>query len=173
VPFKLAGETDNVFWEVHVRVPRFRIAWAMFAVAIAALDFLAIRTFMDSPSPIDELLLLGALPMMNVLAISILISRHRPKTRPFFAGFAAFATLAMAVYIGLINVGSHGELLDPYLNPFFKVVARNLGRNQPFVFIPIVCVGGVIMLGLPQLVFAAVGGLLSRKFKITVRITPR
>ena len=53
-------------------MPRFRIAWVMIFVAIAALDFAAIRAFFVSGDV--ALLVLGALPMANILAVGILIA---------------------------------------------------------------------------------------------------
>jgi hypothetical protein len=61
-----------------VKVPRFRIAWLMVAVAIAALDFAAIGAILGSGADdFGIFLLLGALPMANVLAVGILIGQRR------------------------------------------------------------------------------------------------
>ena len=84
-----------------MKVPRFRIAWVMVAVAIAAFDFAAIRALVDSPSPAGDELLFGALPMANVLVAGLLIGRQRPHSRPFFVGFELFGAIALASYIAL------------------------------------------------------------------------
>jgi hypothetical protein len=73
-----------------VKLHRIRIAWVMFAIAIAALDFAAIRAFLDYPGPFGEELLLGALPMSNVMAVGILIGRWRPGSSSFLLGFEKF-----------------------------------------------------------------------------------
>jgi hypothetical protein len=73
--------------------------WVLVAVAIVAFDFGAIKAMYDSRT--GELLMLGALPMANGLAVGILI----------------------------------GQL------------EKIVGRNRPFVFIPIAYFGIVIMLG--------------------------
>jgi hypothetical protein len=140
-----------------MKVPRFRIAWIMVAVAIAALDFWAIDT--------DVVFLLGALPMANVLAIGILILQRRPGSRPFLLGFVAFGAIAFAIYIGLANGGMHDDLLMPYFLVFTGVFERIAGRDRPFVFIPLLCFGTVVMLCGPQIVFALIGGFLSRRFR--------
>ena len=107
--------------------PRFRIAWVMVAVAFAALDFVAIRAFVDSPSPVSENLLFGALPMANVLAVGLLIARQRPESRPFLLGFEIFGATALASYIALAFFSFPGPrgpihsyvgiVLDPILSP--------------------------------------------------------
>ena len=80
-----------------MKMPRFRIAWIMVAVAIAALDFAAIRASLDIREAV--LFVLGALPMANVLAVGILIAQQRPGSRPFFLGFEAFGAMALALFI--------------------------------------------------------------------------
>jgi hypothetical protein len=55
-----------------MRVPRFRIAWVMVAVAIGALDFGAIRALLKQVSFVAGFLILGALPMANILVVGIL-----------------------------------------------------------------------------------------------------
>ena len=73
-------------------VPRFRIAWVMVAVAIAALNLAVIRVLLGSP--VGELVVLGALPMANVLAVGLLIGLRRRGSRPFLLGFEAFGAMA-------------------------------------------------------------------------------
>ena len=153
-----------------MKLPRFRIAWAMvaIAIAIAALDFVAIWTFIDSPSPGGEELLLGALPMANVLAVSILIGRYRPGSRPFILGFAAFGAMALAHYVGWAIRASPGDLISLCVKPFVDLIGRTIGRDNPYLLIPIVACGVVIMLGSPQFLFAMIGGFLSRRYKVTI-----
>jgi hypothetical protein len=61
-----------------VKLPRFRIAWLMVAVAIAALDFGVMREVVGSRSTRNIGLLLGILPMANVLTVGMLIKQRRP-----------------------------------------------------------------------------------------------
>ena len=158
-----------------MRVPRFRIAWVMVAVAIAALDFAAIRALLARHANVLDdqrgiLLLLGALPMANVLAVGMLIGQRRPGSRPFLLGFEVFGAMALAFFIALATCFSR-EVVVPYFAPFVAPVEWFIGPGRPYVYIP---VGGlvvaVVLVG-PQVVFALVGGVLSRRFKIT--ITPR
>jgi hypothetical protein len=154
-----------------VKLPRFRIAWIMVAVAIAALDFGAIRALLvRHGSALDDqrsmCLLLGALPMTNVLAVGMLIGQRRPARRPFLLGFEAFGVTALVLFIALA-ICFPREVVIPYFAPLVAPVERFIGPGRPF-YIPI---GGlvvaVVLVG-PQMVFALVGGLLSRRFKVTI-----
>jgi hypothetical protein len=151
-----------------LKAPRFRIAWAMIAVAFAALDFLAIRAFLDSPSLVSEELLLGALPMANVLAIGLLLAWQRPGGRPFKLGFAVFGAMALTLYTCLADRGFPDDLPTLYVKPFVDLAARIIGRDHPYIFVPSACFGVVVMLALPQFAFALVGGYLSRRYKVTI-----
>ena len=158
-----------------VKAPRFRIAWVMVAVAIAALDFTAIRALLGPYTNSLEyqktmLLLLGALPMANVLAVGMLIGQRRPASRPFLLGFEAFGAMALALSIALASCFPE-EVVMRCLVPFGDLVEKIIGPNRPFVFIPILCLVAVVVLGGPQVAFALMGGFLSRRFKIAV--TPR
>ncbi len=115
-------------------------------------------------------MLLGALPMANVLAVGMLIGRRRPASRPFLLGFEAFGAMALALFIALA-ICFPREVVLPYLTPVLVLIERTIGNDRPFVMIPIVCFVAVALLGWPQVAFALTGGFLSRKFKITV--TPR
>jgi hypothetical protein len=150
-----------------VKVPRFRIAWVMVAVAIAALDFGAIRAMFGFLA--GHLLLLGALPMANVLAVGILFGQQRPGTRPFLLGFEAFGAMALAFYVASVSFfpDSYGLIWSFYIAPLWvKPMVKVVGRGQPFVLNLIACFGIVIMLGWPQVAFALIGGSLSRRFRI-------
>ncbi len=88
---------------VAVKVPRFRIAWLVVAVAIAALNFAAIRAIFDpgiNPNEVRAiLLLLGALPMANVLVVGMLIGQQRPGSRRFLMEFVGFGATALTFFI--------------------------------------------------------------------------
>ena len=157
-----------------MKVPRFRIAWVMVAVAITALDFTAIRAVLSGPSPWGEELLIGALPMLNVLAVGLLIGQQRPGSLPFLLGFELLGAIALASYVALARLfpGPRGPVYS-YVSILLDPIVANIGRERPFVFIPIASSVVVVMLGLPQLAFALIGGFLSRRYKISVRITPR
>ena len=159
-----------------MKIPRFRIAWVMVAVAIAALDFGAIRALLARHgSALDDqrsmCLLLGALPMANVLAVGMLIGQRRPGSRPFLLGFEAFGAMALAFYIALASCFPR-EVVLPYVTPVLAPIERTIGNDRPFVMIPIVCVVAVALLGWPQVAFALAGGFLSRRFKVTISPRP-
>jgi hypothetical protein len=152
-----------------VKMPRFRIAWGMVAVAIAALDFAAIRASLEFREAV--LLVLGALPMANVLAVGILIAQQRPGSRPFLLGFEAFGAMALALFItvSVTNLFFDSDMLIVcYLVPVLRLIKKIIREDQPLVFVPIVLFAYVVMLGWPQVVFALIGGFLSRRFKITI-----
>jgi hypothetical protein len=161
--------------EVAVIAPRFRIAWVMVAVAIVALDFWVIRALLGPHTSVighqrDMFLLLGALPMANVLTVGMLAAQRRPGCRPFLMGFEMFGGMALALFIALATCFPR-EVVMPYLTPFLAPVEMFIGPGRPFVYIPIGGLVVAVMLVGPQVVFALVGGVLSRKFKVT--ITPR
>jgi hypothetical protein len=153
-----------------VGVPRFRIAWMMAFIAIAALDFGAIRALLRFNSIAAELLLVGTLPMANVLAVGILVGQWRPGSRPFLLGFEAFGAMALAVYAALsvyhdgAPVAAYAEL---YNGSWWETI---INRLPPFAFAPTRIFLLVVILSGPQVVFALIGGFLSRKYRITISL---
>lgn len=157
-----------------MKVPRIRIAWVMFAVAILAVDFAVIREFLDYASPLGAELLFGALPMANVLVVGLLIAQQRPRSRQFLLGFELFGAIALASYIDLaLLFRGPGGPIRAYVAIVLDPIEAVLG--QPFSLLSLIIIWTVIvvMLGWPQVAFALIGGFLSRRFKINVRITPR
>ena len=151
-----------------MKAPRYRIGWLMVAVAIAALDFAAIGAILSSGTgDFGIFLLLGALPMANVLAVGILIGLQSSGSSPFLLGFEAFGAMALALYVALLSWRPRG-LVNPYLLSFIRVLEQTVGRDRPFVFIPILCFGSVVMLGWSQVAFALIGGFLCRRFRATI-----
>jgi hypothetical protein len=148
----------------------------MVAIAIVALDFAAIRAL--SPRHANVLddqrgmcLLVGALPMANVLAVGVLIGQQRPASRPFLLGFEAFGAMAVVLFIVLATCFPR-EVVLPYVTPVMVPIESTIGYDRPFVTFPIVCVVAVALLGWPQLAFALAGGFLSRRFKVTISRRP-
>ena len=84
-----------------MKIPRFRLAWLIAFVAIAALNFGAMRALLGFNSVTARLLLVGALPMVNVLVVGILIAQRQPGSRTFLLGFVALGAMALAFYVGL------------------------------------------------------------------------
>jgi hypothetical protein len=108
--------------------------------------------------------------MANVLVVGLLIAQRRPGSRPFLMGFEAFGAMALAFFIVLATFFPR-EVVLPYLTPVLAPIGRFIGPGRPIVVIPIGALVGAVMLVGPQVVFALVGGVLSRRFKVTV--TPR
>ena len=159
-----------------MKVHGIRIAWVMFAVAIAALNVGAIRACIDSAFARSELLLFGTLPMANVLGVGILIAQQRPKSRPFLLGFETFGAAALALYVALtiLLIDPSGaptgyvELLGWYLELVWKPIEASIGTDRPTALSSVAYCVLMVMLGWPQLAFAVLGGFLSRRYKVTV-----
>ena len=155
--------------ELAVKVPRIRISWVMFAVAIAAFDFAAIRALVDSPSPMGEDLLFGAVPMANVLVVGLLIAQQRPRSRPFLLGFELFGSIALAAYIALALLfpGPSGPI-RPYVAIVLDPIVAPMRLTHTLSSVLIIWLVVLFMLGWPQVAFALIGGFLSRRFTVTI-----
>jgi hypothetical protein len=139
-----------------VKAPRFRIAWVMVAVAIAALDFWATRGLLDlRPRRVGGLLLLGALPMANVLAVGLLVARQLPRSRPFVLGFEQFGAVALFFLIFLVISNGGESLRDNYLTPMLAPLRPAESTNHILIGSAV-----AVMLILPQVLFALIGGAL-------------
>src|SRR5262245_2481835 len=116
-----------------MRLPRFRIAWLMVAVAIAGLNFGVIRAMLAPGMGVrGDLLVVGALPMANVLVAGLLIARQRPRSRPFLQGFEAFGTMALALYV-VLAISVHREVVLPYVQPVLDPINRRMENSPPLV----------------------------------------
>ena len=74
-----------------MKTPRFRIAWLMALVALAALNFGAVRGFVDSYTEFYALVA-GCLPMGDVLAVGLMIGGLRFRNHRFLLGFEVFGS---------------------------------------------------------------------------------
>jgi hypothetical protein len=150
-----------------MKAVRFRIAWVMVGIAIAALDFAAIRAVPGYPE--IAYLILGALPMANALVVGTLVAQQRPGSRPFLLGFGAFGAMALALFVALASFDQDSNrLINSYLAPLFVPMDKVVGQDRPLVYIPLAGSVIVVMLAWPQVAFALIGGFLSRRFKITI-----
>ena len=98
------------------------------------------------------------MPMATVLAIGLLIGHQRCGSRPFILGFESFGALALALYVALATWFSE-ETIGPYLGLFIDPLVKRLGQNR-HLFAPIAYPGIAVMLTLPQLALALIGGSL-------------
>jgi hypothetical protein len=99
----------------------------------------------------------------------MLIARKHPLSRPFLLGFEVFGVLALALYtVAVTWSGSGGGPLDTYLSPLvaLRPAIRPYG---PLAAGAIELFVAFVMLVGPQLVFAVIGGLLSRRFTVRAR----
>jgi hypothetical protein len=162
-----------------MKLPRFRIAWLMVVVAMAAIDFWAIRALIDAAVVAGDFLVFGALPMANIVAVALMLAKRRRRDRPFLAGFLVFGVMALVLYVALTvfdlgevqfrgGTSRYSEWLNHYIWLLDDPMEKYVGRDHPFLFYPAFCCGLVVMLGGPQLVFALIGGFLSLRYKITI-----
>ena len=147
-----------------MKVPRFRIAWLMVLVAIAALNFGAIRVF-SYYTYFYPLVCAGSLPMANVLVAGLLIGCRHRENRQFLLGFEAFGATALAVYLALA-IRFPRELFLTYFELAATPCRTVIGYFLRAGDMPISVVVWAVMLVLPQAIFALIGGFLFRKFKL-------
>jgi hypothetical protein len=155
--------------EGAVKLPRIRIAWVMFAVAILAVDFTVMRALLDGPPPLAEELLFGALPMANVLVVGLLIAFQRPPNRAFLLGFELFGAIALTFYIALaiLSPGPSGPI-RPYVAIVLDPIVAPMGLTRSLSSVLTIWLVVLFMLGWPQVTFALIGGFLSRRYKVTI-----
>jgi hypothetical protein len=103
-------------------MPRFRVAELMVVIAITALDIVISQPLLRGvwggtpPSPnMPWQLIVGALPMANLLAVCLLIGLRRPGSRRFVLGFVVFGAAALAIYIALAS-----SYPDFFLTPYIR-----------------------------------------------------
>lgn len=154
-----------------MNVPRFRIASIMVVVAIVALDFGMIRALSVVQRGPYVLLVLGALPMANVLPVIMLIGERRRENRPFRLGFVSFGAMALAVFVAVTWFLPHEMAI--LFTPLLDYVVKTIGSGRPLLSVAVQALALVVTVGLPQVVFALIGGFVSRKFMITSRISKR
>jgi hypothetical protein len=156
-----------------VRVPRFRIAWVMAFIALVAVNLGAIRSSSGLRGDTRSLLHTGSLPMANVLVAGFLVGHRYPGSRRFLLGFEAFGGAALAFSVAAA-VLFPAELCVYYLHFVEKMLfnaygSRMMPSTAPTLFALGVFAIAAVMLVLPQLAFAVLGGFLSRKLSIIER----
>lgn len=154
---------------------RMGIARSMAVVAIVAVVFGAMRTLFYCEEPTYVMIGIGALPMIGVLAVALVSFVRRGVSRPFLRGFVAFGTLAVAYYIQMAWLAPWTPMtiirapsefvIDFIVNSF---LTSSASRPDSYVLDAIHAADFGLLLGLPQLAVAVLGGLLSRKFKVVV-----
>jgi hypothetical protein len=153
--------------ETVLRAPRFGIAWIMAIIALAAINLAVLRAAQDHYNQTIELLLAGALPMVDVLTIGILAGYKRHDRRSFLLGFLLFGGLAASFYFFLVLRFSE-EVVLPYVQFFLKPVWEMFREKPTPAFLLIAYPMGIVLLVWPQLAFALLGGYVSRRYKVTI-----
>lgn len=153
---------------------RFKIIGLMGLVIVSALEFWGIRALNDlsfqfyvngSPllSQMIGALVLGAIPMGNILAFGLLFFLRRRGKLPFLLGFETFGAIVLTLYIS-------GFVLFPDLsvkplhNHFLKTLVPYFQTGPLISSVGMVSLFSVMIaiLTLPQVAFALLGGWLFR-----------
>lgn len=138
-----------------MKLPRFSIARLMFVVLVVALDFGIIRARVGPPRlfsmPSNELLLIGALPMANVLGIGLaylLAGRRDPgPRRPALVGFLRLGLAGWLAFVLCSILAPRGTI------GAFRggIAALGLAPALEFAWF------ATLVLALPQLALAGLG----------------
>lgn len=152
-----------------MKLPRLTISNLMALVLLVALDIWVCQALpLVGPQLIpdlSDLLIFGALPMANVLAIGLAplaraAGEHKGR-RPALVGFEVGGLIALVVFLA-------GSLT--LTHPLHEGVGRlltSIGLVPPG---PVFLTAAVILLLLPQLALALLGYWLCQRYKIRMRI---
>jgi hypothetical protein len=165
-----------------MKAPRFRINWLMGCIALAALNLGVMRlledlglrlialTHTDRFYHMIETLVVGALPMLNVLGIVLVIGLRRRCSHRSLWGFVLFGSIALALYVAAAT-SYPDELLRPFsklLRPIVVALRDGQGSLSAENVLILKSIAALILF-LPQLAFALVGVFLSH-FRISVTV---
>jgi hypothetical protein len=154
-----------------MRLLRVRIADCMFLVGLIAVDSAAVRSLFALAAgsyngtfwPAAWSMIIGALPMSNVLAVALLLAYRRPGSRSFLLGFLAAGAAALALFL-VLTVCCYQSAIAPCLNVVYGVMRRVVDPGWPVVVLfPITFLIDFVSFILPQLVVALVGGFIFHK----------
>jgi hypothetical protein len=127
--------------------------------AFAALNFGAMRMMADHWGRTTGFVGLGCLPMVNVLAVGLLLGHRRGTSRRFLLGFETFGAAALVLYA--TGVLSSNDLVWAFFRPATEVLGATIG---PLVTVPRLLIAYAffsVWASLPQLAVALAGGLLA------------
>lgn len=143
-----------------MNVARIRIAWLMIFVALVALNLAAFRVALHRSDRFNELWLMGIMPMANALVVSLLVGYRRRRCHRFHLGFQAFGATSFSLsvagkWLGTGVAGLHFRLFaEPHWLSWTTIQVASWDMIA------------VVIVGLLHLVFALIGGLLFRNFRI-------
>jgi hypothetical protein len=148
--------------EYAVKPPRVQLAWVMVAIALIAINLGVLRENHFSDNHWDvSLMIQGVLPMGNALVIGLLISRHRPKSRPFLLGFGIVGAMASAFLSLAIFYKNTYMWIDWYAELGISLIEKTVTRDRTTLFVTLAYFAVMSMLGIPQLILAFLGGQFS------------
>ena len=159
-----------------MNVPRFRIGWLMVLIAIVAINLGAMRLWCASAGPdagegfsrlTNQGLVLGGLPMANLLAVVFLVGRRHFASRPFLLGFEVFGAMALGLYVAVATLFTK-ELLFPYVHAVILPLGKPAGQPFSPAQLLLHMSYAAAMLGLPQLAVSLIGGFLCRSHRISI-----
>lgn len=151
-----------------MKVPRVSVGAGMAAMIVIAIDCVAMRSINQRPDYATELVklvVLGTLPMANVLTVGIVrLMRDGRRSTRFLRGFVAAGCGALAAYVACLLLGPNWLWLDWYAVPVLDVIseASGLGTSPLWADIEEVVLAPFLLL-LPQLVVALAGGWVVQK----------
>ena len=150
-----------------MKAPRFRIAWIMVAVAVAAINFAAVRELLD-PRAVESCDVFANRRPADGKRVDRRPPRSlcsAPGSRPFVLGFEVFGVLSLSVFAFLSFIfGLSGPIIW-YLEFVFNSLNAVFGVYPAPSTELFAC---SLMLVGPQLIFALIGGFLSLRFKVTI-----
>jgi hypothetical protein len=149
-------------------LPRFSISTLMAVVLVVAMNLAAANVYYGPPEMAwPDLINFGARPMASILAVGLLAllgnRSERPGGRQYLVGFEVFGVVALFCYFAcarIFTLAIHegaGDLLKLYISTGSILFPWTL----------------TVMLLLPQLLMALVGGWFNTRYCLTLRIERR
>ena len=148
-----------------MRSPRITLAWLMIAVAIEAFHRSILGAVLRGHILLSQVcgLDMGLVPIGTALGLALgdqALRRQGP--RPFSLGFAAFGSAAILVYICCCLLMPE-TMAMPDLYYINEIEPRFMDASYAGLFFVRLQIRG-LLLALPQLSVALIGGLLARRF---------
>ena len=162
-----------------MNLPRFSIAWIMAIIVVVAIDFAAIRALSGTGTLVGGLIAIGSLPMAGILMLGIpsLIKglSGRGKIRPFLNGFEGVGWTMLFVYTGsaILFPESIAGQFQSVLISLVKVMGWDVADTSDASWQLFWLFVVILILLLPQLVIALIGGWLNQRFEIRITIKRR
>jgi hypothetical protein len=151
-----------------VKIPRLTISGLMALILLVAFDFATARALLGGSSfrpDFAELVVFGALPMANILAIGLIgilkSRREHGAIRPGLVGFEVGGIAALVLFLCI----AYG---------FTSAIHRGVGGMLGAMNLrpgPISAPIASALILLPQVALASLGGWLGRRYKIRLKVS--